>query len=129
MASDAADYVLATYPEIAQRFGLGSKRAARTKVKRAGWGHESANHPYDALRIRVPRSVWDQAQDAHRDQSHGAREDNGPDAEGSQAHDAHNDHVADAIAPRPRASKGQSAGIPRTTRTESKGGESLMPRT
>jgi len=55
------DFVLATYREIALRFGLGGPNAARTKVKRAAWGSEPSNHPADPLRIRVPRETWDQA--------------------------------------------------------------------
>jgi hypothetical protein len=60
-AHPTADYVLATYREIALRFSLGGPHAARTKAKRAGWSAEPPNHPADPLRIRVPREVWDQA--------------------------------------------------------------------
>jgi hypothetical protein len=58
---ESGDFILATYREIALRFGLGGPNAARTKVKRAGWVSEPANHPADALRIRVPRDGWGQA--------------------------------------------------------------------
>jgi chromosome segregation ATPase len=59
--SESWDHVLATYREIASRFGLGGPNAARTKVKRAGWKAEPSNHPADPLRVRVPRDAWDQA--------------------------------------------------------------------
>lgn len=58
---ESGDFILATYREIALRFGLGGPNAARTKVKRAGWVSEPTNHPADPLRIRVPREAWDQA--------------------------------------------------------------------
>ena len=58
---ERGEFVLATYREIALRFGLSSPNAARTKARRAGWIPEPANHPADALRIQVPRAVWDQA--------------------------------------------------------------------
>jgi hypothetical protein len=59
--AEAGDFVLATYREIAHHFRLGGPKAARTKVKRAGWAHDPPNHPSDPLRIRVPRDPWDQA--------------------------------------------------------------------
>jgi hypothetical protein len=55
------DFILATYREIAVRFGLGGPNAARTKVKRAGWRAEPSNHPADPLRVRVPQDAWYQA--------------------------------------------------------------------
>jgi hypothetical protein len=58
------DFILATYREIAARFGLGGPNAARTKVKRASWPAEPSNHPADPLRIRVPRDAWYQAVEA-----------------------------------------------------------------
>src|SRR5207245_3138647 len=61
MVDDTPDHVLATYREIAERFGLGTVRAARTKVKRARWTHDPPNHPSDPLHIRVPRGPWQQA--------------------------------------------------------------------
>lgn len=54
-------HIVATYREIAVRFGLGSVNAARTKAKRAGWIEEPTNHPAETKRIRVPREMWDQA--------------------------------------------------------------------
>lgn len=54
-------HVVATYREIAVRFGLGGVNAARTKAKRAGWTEEPTNHPAETKRIRVPRGAWDQA--------------------------------------------------------------------
>jgi hypothetical protein len=57
--SEMGDFVLATYREIAQRFGLGGTNAARTKAKRARWEADIPNHPADALRIRVPRDAWE----------------------------------------------------------------------
>jgi len=54
-------HIIATYREIAVRFGLGGVNAARTKAKRAGWGEEPTNHPAETKRIRVPREAWDQA--------------------------------------------------------------------
>ena len=54
-------HVVATYREIAVRFGLGGVNAARTKAKRAGWAEEPTNHPAETKRIRVPREAWDQA--------------------------------------------------------------------
>src|SRR5689334_18396612 len=62
--AEAGDFILATYREIAERFRLGSPKAARTKVKRAGWAHDPPNHPADPLRIRVPRDLWYQAGEA-----------------------------------------------------------------
>ena len=53
--------VVATYREIAVRFGLGSVNAARTKARRAGWSEEPTNHPAETKRIHVPREAWDQA--------------------------------------------------------------------
>jgi hypothetical protein len=55
------DFVLATYKEIAARFGLGAPSAARVKVKRAGWITEPPNHPADPRHIRVPRGAWEKA--------------------------------------------------------------------
>ena len=52
-------HVVATYREIAVRFGLGGVNAARTKAKRAEWGEEPTNHPAETKRIRVPREAWD----------------------------------------------------------------------
>jgi hypothetical protein len=62
---EEGDYVIASYREIAVRFGLGGPNAARTKVKRAGWPSEPVNHPADPLRIRVPRTTWDLANETH----------------------------------------------------------------
>jgi hypothetical protein len=59
--SDAPDYVIATYREIADRFELADTRTARNKAKRAGWVHEPVNHPADPRRCRVPRARWDKA--------------------------------------------------------------------
>jgi hypothetical protein len=59
--SDTEDYVIASYREIAERFGLGDSRTARNKAKRAGWVHEPVNHPADPRRVRVPRARWDEA--------------------------------------------------------------------
>lgn len=53
-------HIVATYREIAVRFGLGSVNAARTKAKRAGWPEEPTNYPAETKRIRVPREMWDQ---------------------------------------------------------------------
>ena len=92
MASETTDHVLATYREIAEHFELGSTRAARTKVKRAGWAHEPANHPYDALRIRVPRSAWDAPRHRPRD----AKPDQALDADTDQPNDTHPDQTHDA---------------------------------
>jgi hypothetical protein len=68
VAEDTGDHVVVTYRQIAEHFRLGSTRAARTKAQRAGWEIEPANHPADPRRIRVPRSLWDQAADPSRDQ-------------------------------------------------------------
>jgi hypothetical protein len=62
--TETGDFVLVTYRQIAERFRLGSPKAARTKVKRAGWAHDPPNHPADPLHIRVPRGSWDQADGA-----------------------------------------------------------------
>ncbi len=60
-ASEAlADFVIATYREIADRFGLGSPDAARVRAKRSGWEREPTNHPLDPARVRVPLSAWEQ---------------------------------------------------------------------
>src|SRR6478672_7946301 len=61
MDDEPPDFVLATYKEIAARFGLGAPSAARVKVKRAGWITEPPNHPADPRRIRVPRGAWEKA--------------------------------------------------------------------
>ena len=61
MDHEAPDFVLATYKEIAARFGLGAPSAARVKVKRAGWITEPPNHPADPRRIRVPHGAWEKA--------------------------------------------------------------------
>ena len=57
-----SDTVLATYREIATRFGLGSHAAARVKAKRqiarGHWSAEPANHPADPIRVRIPRAEW-----------------------------------------------------------------------
>ena len=57
-----SDTVLATYREIAARFGLGSHAAARVKAKRqiarGHWSAEPANHPADPIRVRIPRAEW-----------------------------------------------------------------------
>lgn len=58
------DYVVATYREIAEHFGLKGPDQARTKAKRAAWTAEPQNHPADTLHIRVPRNVWDGASHA-----------------------------------------------------------------
>src|SRR5690242_14151925 len=54
-----ADFVIATYREIADRFGLGSPDAARVRSKRSGWEREPSNHPLDPARIRVPLTAWE----------------------------------------------------------------------
>jgi hypothetical protein len=59
MAAGSSDYVLATYREIAVRFGLNGTHAARHKVKRLGWAPERATSGH-AFRIRVPREAWSQ---------------------------------------------------------------------
>jgi hypothetical protein len=64
MEPETGDFILASYREIALRFGLGGPNAARTKARRAGWVSEPPNHPADPLRIRVPREVWDQARES-----------------------------------------------------------------
>ena len=58
MAAKNSDNVLATYREIAVRFGLNGTHAARLKVKRLGWTPEPATRPGDEFRIRVPREAW-----------------------------------------------------------------------
>ncbi len=59
------EVVLATYREISGRFGLHSgPDAGRMKAKRAGWPHEAQNHPMDPVRVRVPRSAWDEPRQA-----------------------------------------------------------------
>jgi len=104
MADDTPDHVLATYREIAERFRLGSIRAARTKTKRAGWRHDPPNHPYDPLRIRVPRDLWHQAGETQPDQSREPqgsknRETQGskPRGLGQQRPDAHSINGLDAL--------------------------------
>src|SRR3954471_12661683 len=59
--SDTHDFIIATYREIPERFGLGDSRTARNKAKRAGWVHEPVNHPADPRRVRVPRDSWNEA--------------------------------------------------------------------
>ena len=59
--SDPNAVRIATYREIADRFGLNSVDAARVRVRRAGWQREPANHPLDPAHVRVPLSVWEQA--------------------------------------------------------------------
>jgi hypothetical protein len=59
MTVETSDYVLATFREIAVRFGLSGTHAARRKVKRLGWTAERT-HPAGPFRIRVPRQTWDQ---------------------------------------------------------------------
>src|SRR6476661_2925784 len=61
MDDETPDFVLATYKEIAARFGLGAPSAARVKAKRAGWITELPNHPADPRRIRVSREAWEKA--------------------------------------------------------------------
>jgi hypothetical protein len=58
--STLSGFVIATYREIADRFGLGSPDAARVRAKRSGWEREPANHPLDPARIRVPSTAWEQ---------------------------------------------------------------------
>lgn len=60
------EHVIASYREIAERFGLGSADAARVKVRRAQWERQPPNHPLDPALIRVPKTVWDQAADLTR---------------------------------------------------------------
>jgi hypothetical protein len=56
------DVVIATYREIAEHFGLRSgPDAGRVKAKRARWDTEPGNHPFDTVRVRVPRAVWEAA--------------------------------------------------------------------
>jgi hypothetical protein len=55
----ASGFVIATYREIAARFGLGSVGAARNRAKRTRWEHEPANHPLDQVRVRVPLTAWE----------------------------------------------------------------------
>lgn len=62
MSDESELWVVASYREIAERFGLGSTDAARMKAKRSGWGEEPRNHPRDDARIRVPRDIWDAAE-------------------------------------------------------------------
>lgn len=58
----SGEAVLATYREIAERFGLHSgPDAGRMKAKRSGWPPEPQNHPLDPVRVRVPREAWDAA--------------------------------------------------------------------
>ena len=83
MASDAPEYVLATYLQIAERFGLSTKTAAKNKVKRAAWGHDPPNYPGETLRIRVPRSEWDRGPTGRPDR----RKDLGVSREDRQASD------------------------------------------
>jgi hypothetical protein len=74
--NESGDFILATYREIAAQFHLGGPNAARTKVKRAGWGAEPTNHPADPLRVRVPRDAWYQEVDTpHLKQRDGPRRD------------------------------------------------------
>jgi hypothetical protein len=63
-----AEYVIATYEEIRQRFGLGGTDQTRIKAKRRKWEHEPPNHPGAVARVRVPREAWDAAP-AERDRS------------------------------------------------------------
>ncbi len=57
-------HVVATYREIAARFGLRGADQGRTKAKRAGWSAEPRNHPADPVRVRVPRAAWEGASQA-----------------------------------------------------------------
>jgi chromosome segregation ATPase len=86
--AESWDHVLATYREIAIRFGLGGPNAARTKVKRAGWKAEPSNHPADPLRVRVPRDAWDQAAET-RNRMARERRSLEPRQPPSQRHDTH----------------------------------------
>src|SRR5215218_8913128 len=60
-----SDSVIATYRQIAGHFGLESgPDAGRLKAKRARWPVEPRNHPLDPVRVRVPRTAWDDANPA-----------------------------------------------------------------
>ncbi|MCQ4162768.1 hypothetical protein NON00_22950 [Roseomonas sp. GC11] len=59
-------FVVATYREIAERWGLKTNDHARMKAKRAGWQMVPQNHPGDAVRVLVPRTEWDAAQAVQR---------------------------------------------------------------
>src|SRR5690606_14894277 len=68
-------FVIATYREIAERFGLGSPDAARVRAKRAKWVREPTNHPLDPARVRVPMTEWEQAIDPQPDRPRTPRRD------------------------------------------------------
>ncbi len=52
---------IATYREIAARWGLAGVDVARLKAKRAGWRQLPRNHPADPVRVAIPRAAWDAA--------------------------------------------------------------------
>src|SRR3954447_20317983 len=54
-------FILATYREIAARFGLSCPNAARIKAKRLGWRTQRPKHPGDLFRVEVPRHLWEQS--------------------------------------------------------------------
>ncbi|MBV8577187.1 MAG: hypothetical protein JOZ58_19365, partial [Acetobacteraceae bacterium] len=66
MQSGTQEYVLATYREIAVRFGLSGPNAARLKTKRLGWRPSKPNRAGEVFRIRVPREVWEQQPEGKR---------------------------------------------------------------
>ncbi len=66
------EYVVATYEEIRERFGLGGTDQARIKAKRRGWPAEPRNDPGALARIRVPWKEWDAAGRTERSPGSGA---------------------------------------------------------
>jgi hypothetical protein len=60
------EYVVATYEEIRERFGLGGTDQARIKAKRRKWPLEPRNDPGALARVRVPQKEWDGAGQADR---------------------------------------------------------------
>ena len=55
-------YVVATYEEIRERFGLGGTDQARIKAKRRKWPLEPRNDPGALAHVRVPREEWDRSE-------------------------------------------------------------------
>jgi len=55
------EFVVATYEEIRERFGLGGTDQARIKAKRRKWPLEPRNDPGALARVRVPKREWDGA--------------------------------------------------------------------
>lgn len=56
-----AEFVVATYEDIRERFGLGGTDQARIKAKRRKWPLEPRNDPGALARVRVPKAEWDGA--------------------------------------------------------------------